>query len=93
METNDGLRFYRSGAQASPSSTSPDLEEVVGKKAKVRKRKVKLLVGGNVIVGKSSYREHLRKTAKMTEIRSFLEKADTKCCEHINGLCRNGMLR
>ena len=97
MQSEDGLTFYRKGVDDKVSATSPspdqaDQDATGVPKVKVRKRKVKLSVGGIVKVGKSFYREHLNKEAKLSEVRSFLEKAEAKCCQHITSLCRQGML-
>jgi len=96
MQTEDGLKFYRQEVPASTSDkgTSSELlnEDVVEEKVKARKKIAKLIVGGNIKVGKSVYREHLVKEAKLVEVRNFLSKAEPMCCLHREGLCREGQL-
>lgn len=89
MHSEDGLNFYRKDPPSHDTPSSVDPVEVVVE-FKPRKKRVKQIVGAKIKVGKSVYREHLAKEAKLKEVRDFLKEAKPHCCLHREGLCRVG---
>ena len=86
FSTRDGLHFQREKITETLTKTpSPSC-------SKVKKELDITLESSRTKLWASIQTEHIKKENKIKEVRDFLVKKDSKCCQKLGNLCRTGII-